>query len=77
MAYKQCTVVRPKADFAIRVGGKGRAIKFKAGEELWVMSTFIAQKDGGHVMIGKSRQSLGEGYYFSPAQCEELFIFEE
>lgn len=74
MPYPQCTVARPKADFAIRVGGKGATIKFRAGEKMWVMTPAHAQAAG--TMIGKMRQQLGCGYYFSAAQCEELFNFE-
>lgn len=75
MTYPQCTVARPKADFSIRVPGSKSKIKFKVGEECWVQSPAYQQTRDGAIMIGKKRQPMGQGYYFSFAQCEELFTF--
>lgn len=67
---KQCTKLICKETFSFRVGGKGRKITFKEGQEFWITSLNNTQT----VDIARKGQRVGEGYTFILEQVFRYFV---
>lgn len=74
---KQAAYLFPKAPFAFKPGGTGRAVQVKAEQVFWVTNSELNQSSTGRILIArKGSGTCGQGWAFSPEQIAQLFTVE-
>ncbi len=70
----QCTYLKPKQAFQFKNPDTKRTVIVKADETLWVMSSSTdPMRKQGAVMIGRSNQAMGCGWYFTLEYVGQMF----